>query len=118
MLRFLCTRADGDSGPRSAAGALVMAGVLLAACQGPRPSTQEEAQSTAEKERNAALITATRLLPEEAVEKVKKPEFGKVTDIRLENTLESRTVWSITLATINPRADPHVPGRRSHGQGR
>lgn len=57
-------------------------------------------QSAAGKARTAALVGSAPLLPEEAVKKVKAPDFGKVNDVRLEKGPDGRTVWSVTVTTI------------------
>ncbi|MEV8564784.1 PepSY domain-containing protein [Streptomyces sp. NPDC051322] len=57
-------------------------------------------QPPAQKARIAALAASAKLLPEEAVDVVKKPDFGKVTDVSLEKSRHDRTVWSVTVATV------------------
>ncbi|MEU0112638.1 PepSY domain-containing protein [Streptomyces bobili] len=56
-------------------------------------------QSPAQKSRTAALVASAKVLPEDAVDKVKKPDFGKVTDVSL-GSYQGRTVWSVTIATV------------------
>jgi len=62
-------------------------------------------QSVRDKQRAAELLSAARVLPEEAVEEVAAraaddPHFGKVTEVELNKGLEERTVWSVTVAAI------------------
>ncbi|MEV6791919.1 PepSY domain-containing protein [Streptomyces sp. NPDC051320] len=64
-------------------------------------------QPSAQKARVAALAASAKLLPEEAVDRVKKPDFGKVTDVSLEKGPHDRTVWSVTVATIQ-HGETHV----------
>ncbi|MFC8100166.1 PepSY domain-containing protein [Streptomyces sp. NPDC057363] len=59
-------------------------------------------QSTDGQARTAALVAAARVLPEEAVGKVKRPEFGKVSAIALEDGPDDSPVWSVTLDVIAP----------------
>ncbi|MFE0812172.1 PepSY domain-containing protein [Streptomyces sp. NPDC058794] len=57
-------------------------------------------QSAADKERAAALADSAEVLPEEAVEQVKSPDFGKVSGIRLERDRQARTVWSVEVTAV------------------
>ncbi|MFJ7150292.1 PepSY domain-containing protein [Streptomyces sp. NPDC100445] len=57
-------------------------------------------QSSARKSRIAALIASAKVLPHDAVDKVKEPDFGKVTDVSLEKGYQGRTVWSVTIDTV------------------
>ncbi|WP_324785921.1 hypothetical protein [Streptomyces sp. H51] len=57
-------------------------------------------QSTARKTSTAALISSAKVLPYDAVDKVKQPDFGKVTDVGLEKGRQGRTVWSVTIVTV------------------
>ncbi|MHC3474856.1 PepSY domain-containing protein [Streptomyces sp. 7R007] len=62
-------------------------------------------QAAAGKARTAALVASAKVLPEEAVDKVapeaaQDPHFGKVTAVRLEKGRADRTVWSVTVATV------------------
>ncbi|MFC7882029.1 PepSY domain-containing protein [Streptomyces sp. NPDC057376] len=57
-------------------------------------------QTAADKERVAALADSAEVLPEEAVEQVKSPDFGKVSGVRLEQDRQARTVWSVEVTTV------------------
>ncbi|MEU6284495.1 PepSY domain-containing protein [Streptomyces sp. NPDC047028] len=59
-------------------------------------------QSAASKTRTGTLVAGAKLLPEEAVDRVRMPEYGKVTDVRLEKDATGRTVWSVTIETVGP----------------
>lgn len=59
-------------------------------------------QSAGLKKRTAELVAAVRVLPEEAVDKVKKPDFGKVSGIALEEGPRGEPVWSVTVALVEP----------------
>ncbi|WP_030379074.1 MULTISPECIES: PepSY domain-containing protein [unclassified Streptomyces] len=58
-------------------------------------------QSAAAKSRVAGLLAHAELLPSEAVEKIKEPYFGKVTQIELTDGKDDATVWRITVAEIH-----------------
>ncbi|WP_406308374.1 PepSY domain-containing protein [Streptomyces griseoaurantiacus] len=57
-------------------------------------------QSASAKARTAALTERARLLPSEAVGRVKEPYFGKVTQIELSEGRRKAVVWRITVAAI------------------
>ncbi|WP_225813596.1 PepSY domain-containing protein [Streptomyces spinosus] len=57
-------------------------------------------QGQAQKARMAALIASAKVLPHDAVDKVKQPDFGKVTDVSLEKDNQGRPVWSVTIDTV------------------
>jgi uncharacterized membrane protein YkoI len=57
-------------------------------------------QSPARKAGTAALVASAKVLPEDAVDEVKQPDFGKVTAVDLEKGVQGRTVWSVTIATL------------------
>ncbi|WND39434.1 hypothetical protein RI578_36355 [Streptomyces sp. BB1-1-1] len=59
-----------------------------------------DGQSAADKERVSALAASARVLPEEAVEQVKSPDFGKVTGIRLEEDRQHEAVWFVDVTTV------------------
>lgn len=58
-----------------------------------------DGQSAADKERVSALAASAQV-PEEAVERVKGPDFGKVTGIRLEEGRQHEAVWSVDVTTV------------------
>ncbi|MFF9408085.1 hypothetical protein ACF1B0_21550 [Streptomyces anandii] len=57
-------------------------------------------QSPAQKSRTAALVASAKVLPQDAVDKVKRPDFGKVTAVSLEKGENNKTVWAVTIATV------------------
>ncbi|MFE5598218.1 hypothetical protein ACFQ8O_03345 [Streptomyces coelicoflavus] len=59
-------------------------------------------QSAGLKKRTAELVAAARVLPKEAVDKVKRPDFGKVSGIALEEGSRGEPVWSVTVALVEP----------------
>jgi uncharacterized membrane protein YkoI len=59
-----------------------------------------DGQSAAAKERVSALVASAKVLPEEAVEQVKGPDFGKVTGLRLEKDRRDETVWSVDVTAV------------------
>ncbi|TQJ91274.1 PepSY domain-containing protein [Streptomyces sp. SLBN-31] len=68
-------------------------------------TSDKTGQSAQGRKSTAALASSAKLLPEEAVDKVastatKDPHFGKVTDVALEKGQDDRTVWSVTVATV------------------
>ncbi|WP_146608225.1 hypothetical protein [Streptomyces sp. NTH33] len=76
---------------------LVRVGAIHGELLGVGPPT---GQSAADKARVASLVKEVKVLPEDAVDKVKQPDFGQVTDVRLEKGTGGKTVWSITIATV------------------
>ncbi|MFJ6913092.1 hypothetical protein ACIQUX_03930 [Streptomyces sp. NPDC101133] len=50
----------------------------------------------------AELVAAARVLPKEAVDKVKRPDFGKVSGIALHEGSGGQPVWSVTVALVEP----------------
>ncbi|MEV8126128.1 hypothetical protein AB0P07_18830 [Streptomyces sp. NPDC085944] len=59
-------------------------------------------QSAATKKRTAELVAAARVLPKEAVDKVKRPDFGKVSGVALHKGSRGQPVWSVTVALVEP----------------
>lgn len=64
-------------------------------------------QTPTRKAHNTTLTASAKLLPQEAVDTVRQPEYGTVTDVRLATGRQRKTVWSVTI-TSNPRAQRHV----------
>ncbi|MBH5131845.1 hypothetical protein AB0E99_06010 [Streptomyces sp. NPDC030592] len=59
-------------------------------------------QSAGTKKRTAELVAAARVLPKEAVDKVKRPDFGKVSGMALHEGSGGQPVWSVTVALVEP----------------
>ncbi|MFR0357337.1 PepSY domain-containing protein [Streptomyces sediminimaris] len=74
--------------------------VRVDAVEGRFLGTSVPAQPPALKPDTAALLASAKVSPEEAVDKVKRPEFGKVTDVSLEKGYQGRTVWAVTYVTV------------------
>lgn len=59
-------------------------------------------QTAGTEKRTAELVDAARVLPKEAVDKVKRPDFGKVSGIALHKGSRGQPVWSVTVALVEP----------------
>ncbi|MCF6525639.1 PepSY domain-containing protein [Streptomyces sp. JJ36] len=65
----------------------------------PEPPPAPEGEAS---ERTLTLLEEAKLLPEEAVRQVTKPEFGKVARIDLRRGEAGRVVWTVKVAAIRP----------------
>ncbi|MFD4262394.1 PepSY domain-containing protein [Streptomyces sp. NPDC058534] len=71
----------------------------LVRVDGSRPKVLSAKEVPDEDAGQRKLIEQAKILPEQAVREVTKPEFGKVTSIEID-TKEGRVVWNVDVTTI------------------